>query len=237
MGIPPLRLLNILSIGIPILFLAGCSGGSQSPGFEYMPDMYRSPAIEAYVDYELNDSLSARKPVEGTIPFSEEHIGKDHNPNFPYPYPDNFDGYNKAGKELNNPLDSTKEILAEGEAIYMDYCSHCHGEKGKGQGALVENGNYPPPPSFKDQLKDLPEGKMFHSLTYGKNLMPAHASQLNKTERWTVIHYLQTLQKDGKSSSEEGDGSTDEEGSNTGGTEGSKKDTTGSGNSGAEKSS
>ncbi len=204
-----------------------------------MPDMYRSPAIEAYVDYDLSDSLSARHPVEGTIPFSEEHIGKDYNPNFPYPYPDNFDGYNKAGEELRNPLDSTKKILAEGEAIYMDYCSHCHGEKGKGQGAIVENGNYPPPPSFKDQLKDLPEGKMFHSLTYGKNLMPAHASQLSKTERWTVIHYLQTLQKDDKSSSEEGDGdgSADEEGDGKGGTEGSKKDTTGSGNSGAEKSS
>ena len=43
-------------------------------------------------------------------------------------------------------------------------------------------------------LKNLPEGKMFHTITYGKNLMGPHASQLNVEERWKVIRYVQTLQ-------------------------------------------
>ena len=64
---------------------------------------------------------------------------------------------------------------------------------------MVANGNYPTPPSYTAALKDLPEGKIFHSLTWGKNLaMGSHASQLNKEERWLVTHYVQYLQNGGK---------------------------------------
>ncbi len=33
------------------VLLASCGGEKDSPGIEYMPDMYRSPSVEAYVDY------------------------------------------------------------------------------------------------------------------------------------------------------------------------------------------
>ena len=33
------------------MILTSCVNNPDSPGLEYMPDMYRSPAIEAYVDY------------------------------------------------------------------------------------------------------------------------------------------------------------------------------------------
>ena len=46
-------------------------------------------------------------------------------------------------------------------------------------GAVVTNGGYPPPPPYSGSLKDLPEGKMFHTITYGKGVMGSHASQLN----------------------------------------------------------
>jgi hypothetical protein len=41
----------------------------------------------------------------------------------------------------------------------------------------------------------MPEGKMFHSITYGRNIMGSYASQLNPEERWKVIMFVQTLQK------------------------------------------
>ena len=45
----------ILTILLPlfgvILLLPSCQSDPNSPGTEYMPDMYRSPAIETYVDY------------------------------------------------------------------------------------------------------------------------------------------------------------------------------------------
>ena len=44
-------------------------------------------------------------------------------------------------------------------------------------------------------MSDLPEGKIFHTITFGKNLMGSHASQLNHEERWKIVHYVQTLQR------------------------------------------
>ena len=31
-------------------------------------------------------------------------------------------------------------------------------------------------------------------MTYGKGLMGAHASQMTKEERWTVVHHVELLQ-------------------------------------------
>jgi len=39
------------SFSIGVLLLSSCTSNADSPGLEYMPDMYRSPALEAYVDY------------------------------------------------------------------------------------------------------------------------------------------------------------------------------------------
>jgi hypothetical protein len=40
----------------------------------------------------------------------------------------------------------------------------------------------------------LPAGTIFYSITYGKGMMGSHASQLNKEERWKVVHYVEKLQ-------------------------------------------
>ncbi len=77
---------------------------------------------------------------------------------------------------------------------------HCHGESGQGDGGTVTNGGFPPPPAYNGgALKNLPEGKMFHSITYGKGMMGSHASQLTKEERWKIIQYVKVLQNDGVS--------------------------------------
>ena len=82
--------------------------------------------------------------------------------------------------------------------MYTTFCVHCHGKEGKGQGSLTKDGKYPPPPSYSgDQLKDLPVGKMYWTITHGKNLMGSHASQLTPEERWKVIMHVQKLQRGG----------------------------------------
>ena len=187
-----------------VLLTASCGGDPNSPGIEYMPDMYRGPAVEAYVDYgqdpytrneelakEQRDRPSARKPVAGTIPFSEDTAKAGFN--MPYPYPATPEGYERAGAELSNPIAMTEATVAQGKAIYAKFCQQCHGEKGQGDGGVVKNGNYPMPPAYDGpQLKDLPQGKVFHSITYGRNIaMGSHASQLNKEERWLVARYVE----------------------------------------------
>ena len=201
--------LILSSAALAVFSLASCGGDPDSPGIEYFPDMYRSPSVEAYVDYGqdpyyFEDSVvvaqrhtqSARKPVPGTIAFADDQSKAAYN--FPYPYPNTTEGYEAAAANIC-PLPMTQENVDKGKVIYDKMCKHCHGEKGAGDGAVVNNGNYPPPGAYNGPLKTLPEGKIFHTLMYGKNVaMGSHAGQLNKEERWLVTRYVQYLQNDGK---------------------------------------
>ncbi len=164
-----------------------------SPGNEFMPDMYRSPSLEtnmAYVTMEdggklTKDTLQAnRMPAAGTIPRGF----------MPYPYANDTAGYANAGRYLHNPLSRTAANLAEGEALYGKFCVHCHGAGGEADG-LVAAKLSGPPPSYKGPvLMALPEGKMFHSIYYGKNLMGAHAPLVSKEEIWKIVLHIQKLQ-------------------------------------------
>lgn len=183
-------------IGIVVL-MTSCTKDPNSPGVEYMPDMYRSPSYETYsANPLLKDSMTAQLPVAGTITRGEWPNGGSIIDALPYSYPNTFDGYEAAGVSLKSPLDSSAENIAEGKIIFEKMCMHCHGPKGGGDGQLIGTGKFPPPPAYNGgALKELPEGKMFHSITYGKGLMGAHASQLTKEDRWKVIQYIQGLQK------------------------------------------
>ena len=137
---------------------------------------------------------SARIPVAGTIPYAPDRMAFV----LPYAYPNTPEGYEAAGLLLRSPIDSvTVEMVEEGKQIYVQMCTQCHGEQGKGDGALSRNGHIQGIPSYSDKLKDLPEGKMFHTLTYGKGLMGSHASQLSQRARWLVIEYIKVLQQGG----------------------------------------
>ena len=201
-----IKFAKILILGALIMVtVVGCTTDPQSPGIEYMPDMYRTPALEPYSgNSNYPDSMEARLPAEGSIPQGY----------LPYGIPNTNEGYEMAGALLKNPLDGSDEIMADGKVVYTKYCVHCHGKEGKGDGPTVTAGWHPPPPSYDSQtLKNLSEGKMFHTITYGKNLMGPHASQLNVEERWKVIRYVQTLQgaTEAESAEETGDENVESE--------------------------
>lgn len=158
-----------------------------SPGVEFMPDMYRSPSLEYYQTHMVDGQMemNAMQPVKGTV--ARGYL--------PYAYENNAEGYAKAGELLKNPLTakSREEYEKEGEVIYGKFCIHCHGASGAGDGKV---GQKLPgaPPAYNGTLKNLPEGKIFHSITYGKGLMGQHASQLTQEERWKLVYYVQKLQ-------------------------------------------
>ncbi|UTW63476.1 c-type cytochrome [bacterium SCSIO 12741] len=168
-----------------VVVLTACED-KNSPGVEYMPDMYRSPSYETYgVNSMYGDSMEARLPVANTIPRGAD--------NLPYDLPNTPEGYDAAAA-LTNPLKVTEANIAEGKVLYGRFCQHCHGKKGAGDGSVVTNSELGAPQAYNKGLKDLPEGKMFHSVTYGKGMMGSHASQLTKTERWKILMYVRTLQ-------------------------------------------
>jgi mono/diheme cytochrome c family protein len=182
---------------LPTLFvlqLASCSyDDKKTTGYEYMPDMYRSPSYETYsANPNFADSSTARQPVAGTIARGDA-IFTDYD-RLPYPYANTPEGYEEAGTKVMSPLTKTLENMTEGKRLYESYCTHCHGATGQGDGLVVQN-NGPKPPAYNSEgIKGLPEGKMYHSIHWGKNMMGSHASQLTPTQRWKIIMYVQTLQ-------------------------------------------
>lgn len=174
-------------VGLVLTSFTSCGKRDQnSPGVEFMPDMYRSPSLENYSSHTVDgDTLvNAMLPVAGTV--ARGYL--------PYAYPNTAEGYEAAGLNLHNPYGSQQaEFEKDGEVLYGKFCVHCHGATGAGDGKV--GGKLPgPPPAYNGTLKNLPEGKIFHTITYGKGTMGSHASQLTQEERWKLVFYVQKLQ-------------------------------------------
>ncbi|TAL58587.1 MAG: cytochrome c, partial [Bacteroidetes bacterium] len=192
------KIIGAIAFGIGVIGVS-CNNVPNSPGWEYMPDMYRSTSYETNSgNPNFADSMTNRQPAAGTV--SQGWIANSEYSSVKAPYPYKFDslGYELAGQNLRNPFPASADVVAQGKDKYDKFCVHCHGASGMGDGAVVEFGNFPPPPAYNStQLKNLPEGKMYHTLQYGKGMMGSHASQLTPEERWKILRYVQTLQNPG----------------------------------------
>ncbi len=215
------RVISSIAIAaVSTIMLGSCGADPDSAGFEYMPDMYRSSAIEPYVDYgeikgrenaELKMKLSAKVPPFGTIPY----YGTDSNEvmlMLPYGRKGHTSmrqshglyGYDlvstneyEAAAADKNPLILTEanseKIFADGKRIFNSNCAHCHGEKGDGNGPMMLSGAYVGVPDYANLIA-LGDGQIFYSIYYGKGFMGAHNSILNKKEIWTLVHYIRKFQ-------------------------------------------
>jgi mono/diheme cytochrome c family protein len=188
-----LRILGASVIAIAATVLITSCKDKRSTGWEYAPNMYEHLAYDPdQKNPNFADGKTAQLPPAGTIPVGFTK----------FDYPKATEGYTLAGTEVHSPLPQTQNNFAEGKVLFMHFCSPCHGETGQGDGLVVKHG-YPPPPSYsKGQssrggaMKDLTDGKIYHTITYGVNAMGSYASQLAPEERWKVImyvHHLQTL--------------------------------------------
>lgn len=191
--------MNRLSIIFPgLLLLAasiGCDEVKRKPGRVYMPDMAYSRAYETYsTNPVFADGQTNRQPVAGTVKRGSEwvyHLAMD-----------------KAGDTANyyasratpNPFPlPDAEQMKEAERLYLINCGICHGTKLDGNGPLWKDGDgpYPAKPAAlvgDAKYVEMPEGQMFYSITYGKNLMGPYASQLSTRQRWMVIAYIKQKQ-------------------------------------------
>ena len=183
-----------LILGITLAII-GCDN-KRIPGKIYMPDMTYSRAYETYIEFDslkftndLNDKggnkiYFNRMPATGTIKRGEL---------FPYTIPNDSAGYAMSAGVPNPITSMTGKEIGESERLYNINCGICHGEKGAANGPLsakigaIAN-------LTLDLYKEMSDGTMFHSITYGKNNMGSYASQLSSKQRWMIIKYIRTLQ-------------------------------------------
>ncbi len=184
----------LVPILLAIFVIWKCSGDKQRPGVEYAPEMIHSKAYETYIktpgdNKVFKDGITALQPPTGSIPVGGKVFHIEESP----------EGYEESAS-LVNPIEVNEEVLARGKEVYTIYCTPCHGSKGDGQGSIVVGSDFryaPPATKFDALPADLTDGKMFYSITYGKNLMGSYASQVSHDDRWKVIHYIRTLDKGG----------------------------------------
>lgn len=177
------------------ILILSCNGTRREPGRAYMPDMTYSVAYETYAPSEERlakyGANYTHQPVAGTIARGDM---------FPYTLKNDSAGYAQSAAVVNPlpPLDSKKFL--EAARLYLVNCGICHGEKLDGNGPLWKGGSGPfssKPATLVGDPKymAMPEGTMFHSVTYGKNAMGSYASQLSTEQRWMIIHYIKEKQK------------------------------------------
>ena len=140
--------------------------------------------------------MNMRTPPANTVKRNE-------NGWLPYRLPNDSTGLRMANR-LQSPFSETPEVVAAGKALYEMYCDHCHGPKGAGDGKVAtgvtvdgqEKSAYAGVPSYQsDALRNITEGHIFHVITYGKNLMWPHGSQITPDDRWKIAKYVKTLQR------------------------------------------
>jgi mono/diheme cytochrome c family protein len=192
-----MRKSSIIPIGcaLAVTLAVGCSDVKRKPGKVYMPDMAYSRAYETYSQNPVfADGQTNRQPVAGTVKRGETfvyHLGMDN--------PGDTANY-FASRATRNPLPAlTDDQMKESERLYLVNCGICHGQKLDGNGPLWKDGDgpYPAKPAAlvgDAKYENMPEGQMFYSVTYGKNLMGGYASQLDAKQRWMVISYIKRKQ-------------------------------------------
>lgn len=192
-----MRKSSIIPIGCALAatLAIGCNEVKRKPGKVYMPDMAYSRAYETYSQSPVfADGQTNRQPVAGTVKRGETfvyHLAMD-NPG------DTANYY--ASRGTKNPLPALNDDqMKEAERLYLVNCGICHGQKLDGNGPLWKDGDgpYPAKPASlvgDAKYENMPEGQMFYSVTYGKNLMGGYASQLDAKQRWMVISYIKRKQ-------------------------------------------
>jgi mono/diheme cytochrome c family protein len=188
---------NILISALAIATMSSCwwKAGKNNTGIEYAPDMYYSKGYEPMTQFSDSNKyrfnpyfMTMREPVKGSVAIGQL--------DYQYAYDNTPDGYEAAGAGLFMNIGLSKEDQIEGERLFGIYCAVCHGTNGGNDGPVSSKQAALKPswPSYQDAyIKNLPIGKIYHVITYGKNNMGSYAYALTPKERWSVATYVKRL--------------------------------------------
>lgn len=195
--------ISITALAIVSVLVMGtsCQRGHDNPGTEFAPNMYEPVGYEPYKQTKAHpynaSGLNMRLPARGTVARPNYHTkfgtGDSASTDLMI-YNISKDSIGIAERILTNPIPSNEKTLNEGKVLYGRYCTHCHGEAGKGDGLVGKM--YKGVPSYStDAYKTMNDGHIFHVITHGKGRMWPHGSQITPEERWKIVHYVHKLQE------------------------------------------
>lgn len=100
----------------------------------------------------------------------------------------------KTGPITDNPIPPTSESVAAGLAVYLQFCSLCHGESTLGDGPAAAGLN-PPPADLVIHVPLHPDNVLFQYIQEGipGTSMPPLGAGMSDEEAWHLVNYLRTL--------------------------------------------
>ena len=134
----------------------------------------------------------------------DEHADDDHEEG------DHMDGSHvhvdppAAFADLENPFAGSHEAAEAGEALFVQYCTPCHGASGNGDGPLAETLD-PRPANLADasMMADMSDAYMFWRVSEGgtaepfNSAMPSWSLQLDEDQRWQLVTFVRELPEHG----------------------------------------
>jgi mono/diheme cytochrome c family protein len=103
----------------------------------------------------------------------------------------------RSAREVTNPIATSRDIIAEGMALYADHCAACHANDGSGE-TEIGLGLYPKPPDMrKEATQSLTDGELFYIIENGVRLtgMPAWSTGTEEgtMATWHLVHFIREL--------------------------------------------
>jgi mono/diheme cytochrome c family protein len=194
-GVVTLAIVGLMFTGV------ACKRSHNNTGLEFAPQMYDAVGYEPYRQVKENsinpEGLNMRLPAPGTVArpnYTTKFGSGDSSKTDLMLYNIPKDSIEIAERVLTNPIPANDKNLADGKLLYTRYCSHCHGETGKGDGPVGKE--YKGVPSYAaDAYKTMNDGHIFHVITNGKGRMWPHGSQITPDDRWKIVQYVHKLQQ------------------------------------------
>ncbi|RMH04804.1 MAG: DUF3341 domain-containing protein [Planctomycetota bacterium] len=103
------------------------------------------------------------------------------------------------------PLAVDQALIERGRERFAIYCATCHGLDGRGDSmvarrALLRQGqqgtNWVPPADLTGEaVAAQPPGRIFETISRGRNTMPGYSQQIRPRDRWAIALYLEALRQ------------------------------------------
>jgi mono/diheme cytochrome c family protein len=182
----PVGLLGAAFAVFWILVLSGqTTWFSEKPPLQIIPEMDDQFRVDPQEESRFfADRRSFRTPPEHTVPRNARA------------YPFAATDVAQAERVFTTPpFPPSDYVLAFGKNRYEAFCSPCHGLDGKGNGPVVQRGFVQPPDLTRPQAQEYTDGRIFHIISAGQNIMPSYAGKLTEPERWAIVYYVRQLQR------------------------------------------
>ncbi len=181
---------------------------SKRPPIELFPDMVRQAKYKPQTESEFYaDNRSARQPVEGTVPLGYASVSTsssngtmgDLGPyqNIQFTASSDYVATGRFGNQWGTgiPFEVTAAMMQRGRERYNITCAVCHGATGAGNGIASKYGLNGIANQQQQRIRDMADGEIFNTITWGKNTMMGYGSTIQVPDRWMIIAYLRALQR------------------------------------------